>query len=73
MCCILRFRQQRSKSPFATFEKAVALEEGDFATPGMLITCYTALGMMRRLDGRRNCTGPWPRRFLAHDPNNGSA
>ena len=33
-----------SRRLFATCEKAVALEEGDFGSSGMLITCYTALG-----------------------------
>ena len=40
----LRFRQQRLEESIRYFEKAVALEEGDFGSSGMLITCYTALG-----------------------------
>src|SRR5205823_7539638 len=41
---VLRFRQQRLKESIRYFEKAVALEEGDFGSAGMLITCYTAIG-----------------------------
>jgi adenylate cyclase len=35
---LLRFRQQRLKESVPYFEKAVALEEGDFGSAGMLIT-----------------------------------
>src|SRR6184192_4318509 len=41
---MLIFRQQRLEDSIPYFEKAVALEEGDFGSAGMLITCYTALG-----------------------------
>ena len=40
----LRFRQQQLEEAIRYWEKAVALEEGDFGSSGMLITCYTALG-----------------------------
>src|SRR5438874_11394968 len=41
---LLRFRQQRLEEAIRYFEKAVALEEGDFGSSGMLITCYDAIG-----------------------------
>src|SRR5437762_3459956 len=41
---LLRFRQQRLEESVRYFEKAVALEDGDFGAAGMLITCYLALG-----------------------------
>src|SRR5437588_12953619 len=43
---LLRFRQQRLEESIPYFEKAVALEERDFGSAGMSITCYTALGSL---------------------------
>ena len=70
---LLRFRQQRLEDAIPYFEKAVALEEGDFGSSGMLITCYTALGDP---DGARRAaeiTLARAEKVLAHDRNNGSA
>src|SRR5256885_12050360 len=41
---VLRFRQGRLEEAIRYFEKALALEDMDFASAGLLITCYTALG-----------------------------
>ena len=68
---LLRFRQQRLEESIRYFEKAVALEEGDFGSSGMLITCHTALG--NREGARRAAETMLARaeKVLAHDPNNG--
>src|SRR5205807_4886285 len=55
------------------FEKAVALEEGDFGSSGMLITCYTALGNREAARRAAEITLARAENVLAHDPNNGSA
>jgi adenylate cyclase len=70
---LLRFRQQRLEESIPYFEKAVALEEGDFGSAGMLITCYTALGNREAARRAAEITLARAERVLAHDPNNGSA
>src|SRR5213595_3494929 len=70
---VLRFRQQRLKESIRYFEKAVALEEGDFGSSGMLITCYTALGNHEAARRAAEITLARAEKVLAHDPNNGSA
>ena len=70
---VLRFRQQRLKESIRYFEKAVALEEGDFGSAGMLITCYTALGNREAARRAAEITLARAEKVLAHDPNNGSA
>jgi adenylate cyclase len=55
------------------FEKAVALEEGDFGSAGMLITCYTALGNREAARRAAEITLVRVEKVLAHDANNGSA
>ena len=69
----LRFRQQRLEEAIRYFEKAVALEEGDFGSSGMLITCYTALGNHEAARRAAEITLARAEKVLAHDPNNGSA
>src|SRR5436305_550937 len=69
----LRFRQQRLEESIRYFEKAVALEEGDFGSSGMLITCYTALGNHEAARRAAEITLARAEKVLAHDPNNGSA
>jgi len=70
---LLRFRQQRVEESIPYFEKAVALEEGDFGSGGMLITCYTALGNREAARRAAEITLVRVEKVLAHDPNNGSA
>src|SRR5438067_10629619 len=70
---LLRFRQQRLEECIPYFEKAVALEEGDFGSAGMLITCYTALGNREAARRAAEITLARAEKVLAHDPNNGSA
>ena len=70
---LLRFRQQRLKDSVPYFEKAVALEEGDFGSAGMLITCYTALGNPEAARRAAEITLARAEKVLARDSNNGSA
>jgi adenylate cyclase len=70
---LLRFRQQRLEEAIRYYEKAVALEEGDFGSSGMLITCYTALGNHEAARRAAEITLARAEKVLAHDPNNGSA
>ena len=70
---LLRFRQQRLEESVRYFEKAVALEEGDFGAAGMLITCYLALGDPEAARRSAKITLARAEKVLAHDPNNGSA
>jgi adenylate cyclase len=70
---ILRFRQKRLKDAIRYFEKAVALEEMDFASAGLLITCYTALGDNDAAKRAAEIALARAEKVLAHDPKNGSA
>ena len=70
---MLTFRQQRVEEAIRYFEKAVALEEGDFGSSGMLITCYTALGNREAARRAAEVTLARTEKVLAHDANNGSA
>jgi adenylate cyclase len=70
---LLRFRQQRLEDSIPYFEKAVALEEGDFGSAGLLITCYTALGNPDAARRAAEITLARAEKVLTHDPNNGSA
>src|SRR5204862_1105538 len=55
------------------FEKAVSLEQGDFGSSGMLITCYTALGNHDAARRAAEVTLARAEKVLAQDLNNGSA
>jgi adenylate cyclase len=70
---MLIFRQQRLEDAIHYFEKAVALEGGDFASAGMLITCYTALANREGARRAAEITLARTEKVLAHDRNNGSA
>src|ERR1043166_7628118 len=70
---VLRFRQQRLEDSVRYFEKAVGLEEGDFGSAGMLITCYIALGNPEAARRSAKITLARAEKVLGHDPNNGSA
>src|SRR4029077_2786106 len=69
----LKFRQQQIEAAIGYWEKAVALEEGDFGSSGMLITCYTALRNHEAAQRAAEITLARAEKVLAHDPNNGSA
>jgi adenylate cyclase len=70
---VLRFRQQQLEEAIRHWEKAVALEAGDFGSSGMLITCYTALGNHEAMRRVAEITRVRAEKVLAHDLNNGSA
>src|SRR5213082_3578231 len=70
---LLRFRQQRLEDSIRYFEKAVALEGGDFGSSGMLITCYTALGNREAARRAAEITLARAEKVLARDSSNGSA
>src|SRR5438046_1089999 len=70
---VWRFRQQRLEEAIGYFEKAVALEEMDFASAGLLITCYTAVGDREAAKRAAQIALARAEKVLAEDPNNGSA
>src|SRR5881392_931773 len=70
---ILRFRQQRLEEAIPYFEKAVAVEEGDFGSAGILITCYTGLGNREGARRAAEITLARAEKVLARDSSNGSA
>jgi adenylate cyclase len=70
---ILRFRQQRLEEAIRYWEKAVALEQGDFGSSGMLITCYAALGNHEAARRAAEITLSRAEKVLARDSSNGSA
>jgi adenylate cyclase len=55
------------------YEKAMALMETDVNSPGMLITCYTALGLAKEARRAAQITLNRTETMLAQDDNNGSA
>ena len=70
---LVRFRQHQLQEATHYWEKAVALEETDFASGGMLITCYAALGDTDAVKRAAEITLARAEKILAHDANNGSA
>ena len=51
----------------------MSLEEGDFGSAGMLITCYTAVGNREAARRAAEITLARAEKVLAQDRNNGSA
>jgi len=70
---LLIFRQKRFEEAIAFWEKAIALEEADFGSSGMLITGYTALGNRQAAQRAAKITLARAEKILAQDRNNGSA
>ena len=70
---LIRFRQNQLEESARYFEKAVALEETDFGSAGMLVTCYAALGNPDRMRWAAEIALARAEEILAHDANNGSA
>ena len=70
---LLAFRQQRLEDATRYWEKAAALEELDFGSAGMLITCYAALGNPQAARRAAEMTLTRAEKTLAHDSDNGSA
>ncbi|MEY2485626.1 MAG: adenylate cyclase [Verrucomicrobiota bacterium] len=70
---LVRFRQHQLQEATRYWEKALAVEETDFASGGMLITCYHALGNIDAVKRVAEITLARAEKILAHDANNGSA
>jgi adenylate cyclase len=70
---MLNFRRQRLVEAIRYFEKASALMENDFGSPGMLITAYTAIGDHQSARRAAQMTHSRCERVIAQDRNNGSA
>jgi adenylate cyclase len=69
----LSFMQRRYPEAIAHWEKAFALVETDFATGGLLITCYTALGDKASVNRVAQRTLARAEKIIAVDGDNGSA
>jgi len=69
----LRFRQQRLEDAIPYYEKAVALEEGDYSSAGMLITCHAALGNREAARHAAEITLTRAENVMAHDSSNSAA
>lgn len=69
----LMFRQGRFADAVPYFEKAAALVEADYHSPGMLLTCYAALDKADELDRVARLTFSRVERALAQDPTNSKA
>ena len=55
------------------FEKSAALNEGDWGSPGMLVTCYSALGDHEEARRAARMTLSRAEKALAQDQSNGNA
>ncbi len=67
------FRDGRWSDAIGYFEKAAALADGDFAAPGMLITCYHATGDLERWRASALMCLARAEIAVQADPANGSA
>jgi Predicted integral membrane protein len=73
VAALLKFQQQRLEDAIHYFEKAVALEEGDYSSAGMLITCYIGLGNREAARRAAQTTLVRTENVLGPDSNNCSA
>jgi adenylate cyclase len=69
----LRYRQQRIPEAIRYYEKAMALMDVDVSAPGMLLSCYTAIGDRSGAVRVAQITLARAQKALAHDQNNGPA
>jgi len=69
----IRFRQQRLPDAIAFFEAATRLSETSFGAPGMLISCYAALGDAQGLARSARLALERAERALSDDQSNGQA
>ena len=69
----LSFRQRRVEDAIGYFEKAMSLMEADLGSPGMLLSCYTALGDEAGLRRTAKIALARSEKALAQDPTNGKA
>ena len=69
----LSFRQRRVEDAIGYFEKAMTLMDADLGSPGMLLSCYTALGDGAGLRRTAKIALARSEKALAQDPTNGKA
>ncbi len=69
----LSFRQSKIDDAIRYYEKAASLADTDFASAGMLITCYNAIGNSQAALTAANMALARAEKVLAHDRNNGAA
>jgi len=69
----LSFRQRRLDEAVRYFEKAMSLMEADLGSPGMLLSCYTALGDEAGLRRTAAIALARAEKALAQEPTNGKA
>ncbi len=69
----LSFRQRRVEDAIGYFEKAMTLMDADLGSPGMLLSCYTALGDGSRMRRTARIALARSEKALAQDPTNGKA
>jgi adenylate cyclase len=69
----LSFRQRRLEDATGYFEKAMSLMDADLGSPGMLISCYTALGDEAALQRAAKIALDRSEKVLAQDPTHGKA
>jgi adenylate cyclase len=67
------FMQGRMEDAIRYYEAAAALMESDFGAPGMLVTCYTAVGDADGRERAARSTLAQVEKVLAQDQSNGSA
>jgi adenylate cyclase len=70
---MLSFRQHRLQEAARYYEKATALMETDFGSPGMLVTVYTALGDLRAARRAAEIALRRTEKAIAQDRSNGNA
>jgi adenylate cyclase len=69
----LNFRQRRLEDATDYFEKAMSLMDADLGSPGMLLSCYTALGDEAGLQRTARIALDRSEKVLAQDPTHGKA
>jgi adenylate cyclase len=69
----LSFRQRKLQDAALYFEKATALMETDFGSPGMLVTVYTALGDLQATRRAAQIALARSEKAIAQDRSNGNA
>jgi adenylate cyclase len=70
---LLHFGQRRYGDAISHWEKAITLMETDFASAGLLITCYTAIGNREAALNAAHITLDRAEKVLGQDRNNGAA
>lgn len=70
---MLNLRQRRFDEAIGYFEKAAALVDSDFSSPGMLVSCYTATGDLAACRRAAQVSLARAEKALAQDQNNGAA